>query len=301
MRRDMRRDKQTKKKKSKKFKTLKCAPKQGKNVADSLKGLSCYGNSEILNMKRIWNEKNKKQITTNTPKEIWKFLKANLSDTCYNELCWLNDKTFNSKINKDILIKSLFRPFSPDSWKKKPFEWLSSVDILNVMNQYEKKHKNFVFLGPSPIDFDDKKLFGTCVWEKICKFDLSTYINTKTKIGFIFNMDPHYKDGSHWMGLFVDIEKKFIFYFDSNGDKIPKRIKILVDRIIDQGNKLNINFKFMSNKGKEHQLKDGNCGIYALYFIIELLTGNKKPQDFQTTRITDEEMSKHRLIYYNTK
>ena len=297
----MRKNKLTKKKKKNKlFKTLKCAPKQSKNVSNSLKGMSCYGNSEILNMKKIWNEKNKKQIKTNTPREIWQFLKDNLSKTCYNELCWLNDKTFNSKINKDILIKSLFRPFSPDSWKKKPFEWLSSMDIINVMSQYEKRHKNFIFLGPSPIDFDDKKLFGTCVWEKICKFDLSNYVDKKTKIGFIFNMDPHYKDGSHWVGLFVDIEKKFIFYFDSNGEKIPKRIKILVDRIMDQANKLNINLKFMSNQGKEHQQSDGQCGMFALYFIIELLTGNKNPEDFQSNRITDEEMRKQRLIYYNT-
>jgi|TARA_B110000259_G_scaffold147828_1_gene166716 hypothetical protein len=297
----MRRDRQTKKKKSKKFKTLKCAPKQGKNVSNSLQGLSCYGDSEILNMKKIWNEKNKKQIITNNPTDIWNFLKANLSDKCYNELCWLNDKTFNSKINKDIMIKSLFRPFSPDSWKKKPYEWLSSVDIINVMSQYEKKHKDFVFLGPSPIDFDDKKLFGTCVWEKICKFDLSSQINMKkTKIGFIFNMDPHYKGGSHWMGLFVDVKKNFIFYFDSNGEKIPKRIKILVDRIIGQGNKMNINLKFMSNAGKVHQRKDGQCGMFAIYFIIELLKGTKTPEYFKNHRIPDEEMRDYRQIYYNT-
>tara|TARA_B110000444_G_scaffold196414_1_gene187078 strand:+ start:3259 stop:4152 length:894 start_codon:yes stop_codon:yes gene_type:complete len=296
----MRKYKHTNKKKTKQFKTLKCAPKQPKNISAGLIDKSCYGNTEILNMKRIWNGKNKKQITTNKPIEIWQFLKDNLSKTCYDELCWLNDKTFNANMNKDILMKSLFRPFSPDSWKKKPYQWLSSIDIINVMSQYEKHYDNFVFLGPSPIDFDDKKLFGTCVWEKICKFDLNTYINTKTKIGFIFNMDPHYKDGSHWMGLFVDIEKRFIFYFDSNGDKIPKRIKILVDRIIEQGNKLKINLEFMSNAGKMHQMKDGQCGMYSLYFIIELLQGTKTPDYFKNHRITDEIMRDYRVKYYNT-
>ena len=168
------------------------------------------------------------------------------------------------------------------------------------MSQYEKKYKNFAFIGPSPIDFDDKKLFGTCVWERLCKFDLSKYINKKSKIGIIFNMDPHYKDGSHWIALFVDIEKHFIFYFDSNGDKIPKRIKVLADRIIEQGHKLNINFKLMTNEGKEHQLKDGQCGIYALYFIIELLKGTKKPEYFKNHRIPDEVMKNYRIKYYNT-
>ena len=113
-------------------------------------------------------------------------------------------------------------------------------------------------------------------------------------------MDPHYKDGSHWIGLFVDTEKKFIFYFDSNGDKIPKRIKVLADRIIEQGNRLKINFKFMTNEGKEHQLKDGQCGIYCLYFIIELLKGTKKPEYFKKYRISDEVMRDYRIKYYNT-
>jgi len=293
--------KNTRKHKSKKFKTLKCAPKQDNKVISGLKGKSCYGKEEILNMKKVWNSKNSNKITTNEPKEIWKFLKDNLSNKCYNELCWLNDQTFNSKINKDVVMKTIFRPFSPESWKEKPYEWLSSVDIIKVMSQYEKKYKKFSFIGPSPIDFDDKKLFGTCVWERLCKFDLSKYIKKKkSKIGIIFNMDPHYKDGSHWIALFVDIEKNFIFYFDSNGDKIPKRIKVLADRIIEQGHKLNINLKFMTNEGKEHQKKDGQCGIYSLYFIIELLKGTKKPEYFKNHRIPDEEMRDYRIKYYNT-
>ena len=292
--------KNTRKYKSKKFKTLKCAPKQESKVINSLKGISCYGKEEILNMKKLWNNKNSNKITSNNPKKIWKFLKENLSNKCYNELCWLNDQTFNSKINKDVLVKNIFRPFSPDSWKDKPYEWLSSIDIIKVMSQYEKKYNDFVFIGPSPIDFDDKKLFGTCVWERLCKFDLSKYINKKSKIGIIFNMDPHYKDGSHWIALFVDIEKHFIFYFDSNGDKIPKRIKVLADRIIEQGNRLKINFKFMTNEGKEHQLKDGQCGVCCLYFIIELLKGVKKPEYFKKYRISDEVMRDYRIKYYNS-
>ena len=199
------------------------------------------------------------------------------------------------------MIKNIFRPFSPKSWKKKPYEWLSSIDIMKVMSQYEKKYNNFVFIGPSPIDFDDKKLFGTCVWEKLCKFNLKKYIeNNKSKIGIILNLDPHYKGGSHWVALFVDLEKKFIFYFDSNGDKIPKRIYILVNKIIKQGNNLNINLKYMSNEGKEHQMKDGQCGMYSLYFIIELLKGIKKPEYFKNYRIKDEEMRDYRIKYYNS-
>ena len=47
-----------------------------------------------------------------------------------------------------------------------PFEWLSSVDIGDVMKQYERVKKNFVFLD-SPIDFDtlDEGFAGGCVYE----------------------------------------------------------------------------------------------------------------------------------------
>tara|TARA_B100001769_G_scaffold268566_1_gene257237 strand:+ start:2165 stop:3058 length:894 start_codon:yes stop_codon:yes gene_type:complete len=285
----------------KKFKTLKCSPNQDNNVVSNLKGFSCYGKKDILNMKNIWNTNNSNnKIISNDPKKIWIFFKKNLSNKCYNELCWLNDKSFNSDINKNVVINSLFRPFSPEAWKSKPYQWLSSNDIIKVMKQYEKRYKDFVFIGPSPIDFDQKKLFGTCVWEKLCKFDINKYIKTHSKIGIIFNTDPHYKSGSHWVALFINIKEKYIFYFDSNGDKIPNEIKILVDRIIVQGNKINIQFNFTSNYGLEHQLKDGQCGMYTLYFIIQLLTNKKTPNYFKNKRIPDQIMKNYRIKYYNT-
>ena len=35
--------------------------------------------------------------------------------------------------------------------------------------------------------------------------------------------------------MFIDLEDKFIFYFDSNDTPIPKQMKKLVNRIISQG------------------------------------------------------------------
>ena len=64
----------------------------------------------------------------------------------------------------------------------------------------------------------------------------------KRKIGIIFNTDPHYLDGSHWICMFIDTRKKYIFYFDSNADKTPKQINNFVNKIISQGNSIGINF-----------------------------------------------------------
>ena len=34
----------------------------------------------------------------------------------------------------------------------------------------------------------------------------------KTNIGIIFNLDPHYKQGSHWVAVFIKVRKKEIYY-----------------------------------------------------------------------------------------
>ena len=72
-------------------------------------------------------------------------------------------------------FQKTFAPYQPLEWKKNPNEWLSSVDIQG--NEAVKKHIGvFEFMGPSPIDFDDHKLYGECVWEELCKFNLSDSI-----------------------------------------------------------------------------------------------------------------------------
>jgi hypothetical protein len=241
-------------------------------------------------------------IKTNDPKEIHSMLSSYLNNVCKTESCWLKQNKDFGKISEDIIDS--FAPESPSEWKSNPNEWLSSVDIDKVMNQYKKAYKCFEFIGPSPIDFDTKTSHGECVWNELCNFSLANQIKKgKNKIGIIFNTDPHNKSGSHWISLFINIKKKIICFFDSVGTRQSKEIMKLVNRIIDQGHKLNpkINFKFENNNGVEHQNENTECGIYSLFFIIHMLQDKTSENFYKTHIIKDDQIQNYRKIYFNEK
>ena len=192
-----------------------------------------------------------------------------------------------------------FSPKQPKEWKKKPNTWLTSIEIEQLMKQYENKYRHFRFLGPSPIDYDTRKLHNECVWEEICNFSL---IDMKskgiTKVGLIFNLDPHYKEGSHWVAMFINLRKKQIYYFDSYGDKIPTRLMKFVRMVRKQGRYLGEKYKFQQTT-RRHQYLSTECGMYSLFFIISLLEGKKI--EYFNKRVTDKYMRKLRSIYFNKR
>jgi ribulose bisphosphate carboxylase small subunit len=264
---------------------------------------TCYSEDALIKMRELWNRRHPTdKIETKEPRKIWEEFRSRYQNVCNSEQCLIRQKFVENKLGGDILSYT-FVPAAPNSWKKNINEWLSSNDIINVMKQYEKKYKCFEFLGPSPIDFDKQLLYGECVWEELCKFDLQKLISKgKYKIGIIFNTDPHNKNGEHWVSLFINVRAKpspFIFYFDSNGDPVIKEIQNLVDRIIEQGHKIGIDFVFNQNHPKQHQYGDSECGMYSLYFIIELLKENKKYDFFIKNRIADKEVEEMRNVYFN--
>jgi len=274
-----------------------CSPKPKGEIND----FTCYTNKSLYKLRDMWNARHPDgKIKTSSPKEIHRQISEHLSGVCNKESCWLKQKAEFGPVESDMADS--FAPESPPEWKKNPNEWLSSIDILNVMKQYEKAYKCFDFIGPSPIDFDKRKLYGECVWDELCNFSLANQIKSgKTKIGIIFNTDPHNKSGSHWISLFIDVKKKKIFFFDSVGTKIGSEIMNLVNRIIDQGKKLNprINFKFDDNDGVEHQYKNTECGIYSLFFIIHMLQEKTSDDFYKNHIIKDEQIQNYRKIYFN--
>jgi len=279
------------------LKKINCSPKS----KGEMNGFSCYTDNSLFKLRDLWNARHPNlKISSNNPKDIHSQLSKNLKNVCSTEACWLKQKGDFGHI-KDELSDS-FAPISPPEWKKNPNEWLSSEDIIKVMKQYEKAYKCFDFLGPTPIDFDTKKMYGECVWDELCNFSLENQIKKgKTKIGIIFNTDPHNKPGKHWISLFINIKKKKIFFFDSTGDEAPPEVAALIERIKKQGLALNPPIKFVSdsNEGVEHQYGNTECGIYSLFFVVHMLEDKLTDHYLKTHILKDKYMEKFRHVYFN--
>ena len=279
------------------MKLLRCSPKP-----NNKKDFTCFSDESLYQLRDMWNIRHPdSEINCNDPEQIWSEIQEKLKHVCDKESCWLKQNFVGNSASKKLMDDS-FAPESPKSWNKNPNDWLSSLDILKVMKQYEKAYKCFEFIGPSPIDYDTKQMYGECVWEELCNFNLKDMINRgKTKIGVCFNLDPHYLPGSHWVSLFINVKKKTIFYFDSAGEKIPKGIFKFVNTVVSQGKQLGIEFKFDQNYPVEHQYGNSECGVYSIFFIAHMVEDKITEHYLKTHILRDKYMQRFRKIYFNAK
>lgn len=263
-------------------------------------GYTCYSKPVLLTIKDTWNKKHPNhEITSKDPYVIWKSLRSVMEHehACKRESCWLKHLCVKEGLPSNIYDLT-FSPEMPKSWLHNPNEWLSSLDIVKVMKQWEQRYKCFKFIGPSPIDYDTHKMFGECVWDELCKFNLKHHLNKKhKKIGVIFNLDPHYKSGSHWVAVFLNDNKKTIYYFDSYGDAPPNQIKKFIDNVVQQSGELGTSYKYLQNK-RRHQFGDSECGMYSMYFITEMLQ-NRCFERFQNRKVSDAYMLRLRNRFFN--
>jgi len=278
------------------FKKAQCAPKK----KDELNKYTCYSEADLIKMKNLWNARHRDMLITDTnPKDIWNSLKNKMENACHTEACWLKQKFMDNNLDNELLTYT-FAPKSPEKWKENPNTWLNSTDIEKVMKQYEHSYPCFRFIGPTPIDFDTHIYDDKCVWDEMCNFSLSKHIKDGiNKIGIIFNTDPHTKGGAHWISLFINLKKKFIFFFDSNGTKMPREIKVFCERVMSQASDLNINLQLDENSPFVHQEGNTECGMYSLYLIVTLLRDTHNYSFFKNTKISDEAMEKMRVKYFN--
>jgi hypothetical protein len=182
---------------------------------------TCYTPDVLIKIKDAYNKSHSKEqyIPWSNPQEIWRTLNKRLVN-CSKEDCWLS--TIKDKKLAQELKDIIFAPEHPPEWLKNPNEWLTDLDISNVMKQYEKTYSNFKFIGPSPIDFDSRVQRGelpwadpgkdtdkVCVWEELCHLNVAKLLKRNiTQLGMVFNLDRYDEPGSHWVSLYVSLGER---------------------------------------------------------------------------------------------
>ena len=298
----------TKRKTKYTLKRMNCSPAvKGKTVSRD----SCLTPEILRKVKDYYNMSHPNTpITKDAPSKIWISLKQRLK-TCDKEDCWLDLITDDEVRN--TIDSYIFAPDQPSSWKNKPNKWLSTNDIHKILLQYQVSHPNFRVIRPTPLDFDAKigeEKQKKCVTEELCNFDLNNEINNgKTKFGLVFNLDKHDQPGSHWVALYIDADSQITYYMDSVGDSAPIEIQNLIGRIKEQASLIGIDITEHETH-VSHQRGNTECGMYCLYFIITMLTGETEDTTLNTmddrialfkgSRIPDKYISEFRNKYFNT-
>jgi hypothetical protein len=195
---------------------------------------------------------------------------------CKTERCLIEKAPINQG-KKKYLLRRYYRPKQPTEWISDPDQWLDSNNIIDVMKQYEETYPHFKFYGANPIDFASPDPYNSeaasqnkCLNDDICKLNLKDLVKRgKTHLGFVYNLDPSDKGGSHWIASFTDIPGHRSYYFDSYGIKPPPQIARFMRSMTLQDPQMKLAYN-----AHRFQYGDTECGVYSLYFLIRMLEGD---------------------------
>lgn len=247
---------------------------------------TCYNTQDIKNIAIAFNNyiqsspicKNNKciqptPININQPNtKLYYHLQKQLQTLCKHDFCWIDLDFIKFIQNNNIKHSLLHLTFKPKALKHKS-TWLNTRHINHIMQQYQQLyHKNFLFLGAQPSNYT-----------KITHINWH-HIKQKPLAAIIFNTDPHYLPGQHWIAIFINNQQKSIDYFDSFAQSPNKNITSFLKHFH--------NYKFTFNT-KIHQQENNNCGVYSCYFIIQRLLG-KSFKHITNKIITDNMMTNYR-------
>ncbi|ADO67217.1 putative cysteine protease [Cafeteria roenbergensis virus] len=275
---------------------------------------SCFDYKSLVKIAQAYNKKFTHNINiTSDKKELVKQLEDKLSHECDEQTCWLK-QSFTREILDDN-IKNTFRPVGPTQKNG----WLSTINIDQVMEQYQYKYPAFLYLGTVPSDFEELPILGfnSIDFDKLLK-------KGKYKLGMVINLDEHNQSGSHWVALFINLKNNQVYFFDSFAKKPIKKIKNFINKIIkylykkEFGNEIPIKYlekalqkydkftptvqealdkiDFKINK-IQHQRDNSECGVYSINFILRLLQGDTF-EEITNNPVNDKEMEECRKVYF---
>lgn len=248
---------------------------------------------EIENLRLVYNREYSKDnpIQKGNIEHTWKELQKRFHSQC--------EKGRMECIASHMMGKSI----APESWKKNPAEWLSSLDIEAAEKKFMNVFPKYHFIGCVPIDFDKKSATGKCIVSALCSMNIKAlYDKGYDKIGIVFNTDVSTGPGQHWIALFVDLDPSFehprITYFDSYSHAPEKEVQRLMARWKEQWDATGIHSKPMelSYNATRHQYENSECGMYCIYFHLACIVG--VPMD---KRIPDPVMRSFRGMFYTIR
>ena len=216
-----------------------------------------------------------------------------------------------SEPEKKDLIRMYLRPPAPKSWESDPDEWLDSNNIADVLNQFEEKYPSFEFMGPFPIDFAAPDPYASkggaagtekkCLITEICELRVKKAMESgTTDIGIVYNLDPHFKGGSHWVSNYIDIPGHVCYYFDSYGMEPPPQVKRFMQWLTTQDPEMKLHYS-----SRRLQYSNTECGVYSIYFITAMLLRKNVSSKEQFLRISrkkpsDADMLALRKCFFST-
>ena len=175
-----------------------------------------------------------------------------------------------------------------------PHSWLSTDNIQGACED-DMVHTGYEFCGVEPIDFSD------CRVSDLCKFNhRDKQTKGVTRLGIVFNTDPHDEDGEHWISLYMDLigyngPDPAIYYFDSYGRKAPPEIQEFIDKEREIASK-HLGLKYFYND-EPFQKRGSQCGMYAIHFLREMAKGTSF-EDYLNLNPSDHLMIQKRHEYF---
>jgi hypothetical protein len=250
-----------------------------------------------------------KCLPANIYNTIARNLKTTTKDVFKNAGCGegddhcLLDKTAGiNDTTKKTLRKQYLRPRYPKEWNNDPDMWLDNFNIGAVMKQYQEAIPWFKFVGVFPIDFSAPNPYRQgggqqCLYNELCTIKLKEeYAKGVRGIGVIFNLDPHYKSGSHWVAMYINlhnINKPECSYFDSYGMNTPSLIARLMKSFTLEIPTIQLGFN-----ARRFQFGGSECGMFSMYFIICMIRGITF-KEFCKDSVNDTVMLKLRKILFS--
>jgi hypothetical protein len=269
-----------------------CAPtRTGRNDtcfdADELEILAHAWNHTALGLKRpIFIPENEPESMRK--KMLHDALSQRFSTYCrQNESCWLDNielneslKQISPELHKDI-HSSILKPKGTQGKS----DWLSTVEIDAVLQQFEKLFDDFKYVGCYPSDYF--RLYPEA-------FPFSAF-NKYRQLGLVLNLDSSDQPGSHWVAIFfenIGHGETRVEYFDATGRPPNTNIEDLLSAI-----QTKLPGMQYSENDFPHQRGNNECGVYSLYFILERLTGTPFEQ-LGRKRIKDSSMNRFREFLF---